>query len=167
MACPIRRCPGIRRLLFRGRSRWIGHEYRLLLLRRDLFSERPAESIRILYVFRSVEVDYSRFREQNEVRFSYGIGPVDGFEDVWYRYRVNGAGGNWSDPSLGTRSILQNLPAFGVDSTFYLEVQASFDRDVWSQALVRYPVTIAPAFWFTWWGLSISAGLLSPSWGWS
>ena len=110
--------------------------------------------------FRSVEVDYSRFREQNEVRFSYGIGPVDGFEEVWYRYRVNGAGGNWSDPSLGTRSVLQNLPAFGVNSTFYLEVQASFDREIWSQALVRYPVTIAPAFWFTWWGLSISAGLL-------
>ena len=143
-----------------GRPRRVGHQYRLLLLRRDLFSEVSPNRHVSSTISGRLMFDYSRFREQNEVRFSYGIGPVDGFEEVWYRYRVNGAGGNWSDPSLGTRGVLQNLPAFGVDSTFYLEVQASFDRDVWSQALVRYPVTIAPAFWFTWWGLSISAGLL-------
>ena len=110
--------------------------------------------------FWDVDVKYSRFREQNEIRFSFGVGPVDGFERVWYRYRVNGAGGTWSDPTLSPRGLLRNLPAFGVDSEFYLEIEASFDREIWSQALVRRQILVKPAYWFTWWGLAAEALLL-------
>ena len=108
--------------------------------------------------FWSVDVRYSRFRQQNEVRFAFGVGPVDGFDQVWYRYRVNGTGGTWSEPSLNARGVLQNLPAFGFATTVYLELQASFDRQTWSNKLVRHPVVIEPALWFTWWGMGL--GLL-------
>ena len=107
----------------------------------------------------NLDISYSRFRAQNEARVTYGVGPVDGFDRVWYRYRVNGAGGTWSNPTTTTAATLSNLPAFGTSSTFYLEVQASFDRQYWSENLVRKEFQIQPSLWFTWWGLSGLAGV--------
>ena len=118
------------------------------------FSPAPViESIKIsnieMYLAESIsyvtEIGLSHL--QNFITLQYGVTNFIDHEECLYKYRLDGVDENWVD--AGNRTIVNYA---GLKPGKYLfQLQSSNSRGIWSSAITKLTIVIAPAFWQTWW----------------
>ncbi len=100
---------------------------------------RPGDSLRIPAGTRNVTIHFSGASLESPDR-------------IWYRYRLEGADQEWSDPIQIRQVSYSDLGA----GTYRFHVMASREGLLWNGAESDAAFTIDPAFWQTWWFRAIS-----------
>jgi signal transduction histidine kinase len=95
--------------------------------------------------------------DQNLMRFNYGNLNLTDHDTTWYRYRLEGAGKNWSPQTTETASgNYFNL----TPGKYIFEVSSKTADNGWSTP-ARLSFTIIPPWWIRWWAWGLYIILLS------
>lgn len=71
---------------------------------------------------------------------------------VRYRFRLDGFDNRWIDAGAATQAVYANVPP----GDYRFRVAAAIDNHAWTESAAPLALSIAPAFYQTWWFLALS-----------
>jgi len=89
--------------------------------------------------------------QENFFSFEYSTVKTLPFKVVNYAYRLSGFDKDWNVAGNLQHASYTNVP-YG---NYVFEVKATNDEGQWSDVLIGLPVHIKPAFWNTWWFITL------------
>jgi hypothetical protein len=81
------------------------------------------------------------------VTFQFSGASLDSPQQIWYRYRLEGADQTWSDPVQMRQVSYNNLHS----GTYRFRAMASLDGILWNGPEADATLSVDQAFWETWW----------------
>jgi signal transduction histidine kinase len=81
------------------------------------------------------------------VTFQFSGASLDSPQQIWYRYRLEGADQTWSDPVQMRQVSYNNLHS----GTYRFRAMASLGGILWNGPEADATLTVDQAFWETWW----------------
>lgn len=97
--------------------------------------------------------------KQSVLSFSFVAFNYESPEKNQYAYIMEGFDKDWNYIGNKTEATYTNLPS----GKYTFRVKASYNKGYWSDANTSIKLTILPAWWYTWWFISLSIALLITS----
>ena len=92
----------------------------------------------------------------NQIAIEYAALSFRNEQKVRYRTRLVGFEEEWSAPTRDVSIRYTNLSALLIPRTYRFQVAASSDSRQWSARPLEYRFDIRPAWWLTWWAVSLA-----------
>lgn len=115
----------------------------------QVFSKRIVGADSVLLLRNDISAAKEITLSHTQSTFSFGFAALNYItpENNQYTYRLKGLSETWSPVSKERKATYTNL----APGTYFFEVKASNNDDIWNEKPASIKITITPPFWNTWW----------------